>query len=160
MKNCPFLIEDKNWCKLCNLACRDYPTCSEAQEAYKTGYNEGLKKANQQISWERDLAISQLADHHIPFGCVQKPLTLEEAIDRTRNVGFVYGEIKEEDCGYFVCALGESPKKKNEIVVLLMGTEEEFHNDESVYGKLFRCWAVPPTDEDILKNEWAEEEAK
>lgn len=117
---------------------------------------EQTNQVNQQIMWERDIAIKQLKEHFIPFGCVQRPLTLAEAFERSQAVGCVWGEValKEDGDGWFPCFLQESRENADRMEVLLMGCEDVLSHRKDIYGKTFRCWAVPPTPEDMQKNEW------
>lgn len=158
MESCPMLTRryDRDWCKAYDVSCGEVFACKINRLCYNFGVADGMKGANQQIMWERDTAIQQLKDHHILFGCIQKPLTLDEAFDRSQAVGCVWGEValKEEADGFFPCFLQESRENTERMEVLLMGCDDVLSHWKDIYGKTFRCWAVPPTVEDMEKNEW------
>lgn len=109
-----------------------------------------------QIRWERDIAIDQLKEHKIPFGGIQQPLTLEEALRRTEEFGCVWCELHGEgieEFSIFVCGVVEDNDPER-VGLLLLGEEDVFTNRKDTYGKMWRAWAIYPSEEDMRKNEW------
>ena len=110
-----------------------------------------------QIRWERDVAIDQLKAHMIPFGGIQQPLTLEQALRRTKEFGCVWVELHGEgieEFSFFVCGIVEIGEDPERVGILLLGEEDVFTNRKDTYGKTWRAWAIYPSEEDMRKNEW------
>ena len=50
--------------------------------------------ALEQIMWERDVAIKQLEEHGLKFGCIQEPLTYDDIISLPEDPVYI-----EHKCG-------------------------------------------------------------
>lgn len=114
------------------------------------------EKYEKQLRWERNVAIDQLKAHMIPFGGIQQPLTLEQAIRRTQEFGCVWVELHGEgikEFSFFVCGVVEDSDPER-FGLLLLGDEDVYINRKDTYGKTWRAWAIYPSEEDMRKNEW------
>ena len=103
--------------------------------------------ALEQIMWERDVAIKQLEEHGLKFGCIQEPLTYDDIISLPEDP--VYIEHKRG--GRIIPAIADRGEYG-----FLYWTDGTYSN-MATYGHTWRCWAVRPTGEERAKVKWEDE---